>query len=381
VQDQREGVVAAVCEQVLGATPVAVTTPPTGNSKRTALVDLADGREVVVQYRDAARPLDAEVAVTRAVAARTTVPVAPVLAAGRLGDPPVSYLVTERVAGADLHERFAGLDAADRERLARTLGRYLAAVHEAFAFDAPGRVRAAGASNEDDEGEDASGSDASEDAGVSTSGAADDVDRADVDGAHRANADDADRADADSAADLVVAEPLPGGAFYRQYLDRALADWPAPLADLEPRVEAALGGRLDDLPADDARLFPWDYRPGNVIVREGDAGPAVAAVLDWGEPLAAPAGLSAAKAECTLCDWYVRAAADVAALREAYRAGYRAVRPFPDEASDAFRLLGLVASAADSHGEVTRPRYPVVDAAEAVTFHRERIAATLARLD
>jgi Ser/Thr protein kinase RdoA (MazF antagonist) len=351
VQDQREGVVAAVCEQALGATPVAVTTPPTGNSKRTALVDLADGREVVVQYRDAARPLDAEVAVTRAVAARTTVPVAPVLAAGRLGDPPVSYLVTARVAGADLHERFTGLDAADRERLARTLGRYLAAVHEAFAFDALGRVAAVGGGDED--------------ASVATSDT--------VEGA--------DQTDAGATAGLVVAEPLPGGAFYREYLDRALADWPAPLADLEPRVEAALDGRLDGLPAADARLFPWDYRPGNVIVREGDAGPAVAAVLDWGEPLAAPAGLSAAKAECTLCDWYVRAEADVAALREAYRAGYRAVRPFPDEASDAFRLLGLVASAADSHGEVTRPRYPVVDADEAVTFHRERIAATLARLD
>lgn len=327
MQDRPEGVdervVAAVCERVLDATPAAVETPSTGNSKRTALVTLRDGREVVVQYRGHERPLDAEAAVTRAVAGRTTVPVAPVLAAGTLEDPAVTYLITRRIRGDDLHERFTALDGVVRERLARTLGRHLATVHDAFAFDAPGRVTV-------DDGE------------------------------------------------LAVADPLPGGAFYREYLDRALADWPDALADLEPRVEAALGGRLDALPAADARLFPWDYRPGNVVVR-GDP-PEIAVVLDWGEPLAAAAGLSAAKAEFTLADWYVRAPADVTALREAYRGGYREVRPFPTDAFDAFRLLGMVDSAADSRGEVTRPRYPVVDADEAVAFHRERIETTLTRL-
>ncbi|WP_254823495.1 phosphotransferase family protein [Haloglomus halophilum] len=321
--DQCEQVVAAVCERALAATPAAVREPPTGNSKRTALVTLADGREVAVQYRDRERSLAAEAAVTRAVARRTDVPVARVLAAGGLADLGITYLVTERVPGADLHERFTGFDAATRERLARTLGRHLAAVHDAFAFDAPGRVTADGD-------------------------------------------------------DLAVTEPLPAGAFYREYLRRALADWPDALAALEPRVEAALGDRLDSLPADEARLFPWDYRPGNVVV-SGDP-PEVAAVLDWGEPLAAHPGLSAAKAEFTLCDWYLRAEADVAALREAYRAGYREVRPFPEASFDAFRLLGMADSAADSRGEVTRPRYPVVDADEAVAFHRERVTAALERL-
>ncbi len=323
VQDRREQVVAAVCERVLAATPAAVREPPTGNSKRTVLVTLTDGREVAVQYRARQRSLAAEAAVTRAVARRTDVPVAPVLAAGDLADLGVTYLVTERVPGDDLHERFTALDTATRERLARTLGRHLAAVHDAFGFDAPGRVTA----------------------------------------------------DGDA---LVVPEPRPAGAFYREYLDRALADWPDPLAAFEPRVEAALGDRLDDLPAEPVRLFPWDYRPGNVIVR-GDP-PEVAAVLDWGEPLAAHPGLSAAKAEFTLCDWYVRGEADVAAIREAYRAGYREVRPFPGASFDAFRLLGMVASAADSRGEVTRPRYPVVDADEAAAFHRERLTAVLERL-
>jgi hypothetical protein len=326
VQQSVEAVVTAVCERMLGATPAAVTAPATGNSKRTALVGLRDGREVVVQYRARERPLDAEVAVTRAVAGRTDVPVAPVLAAGTLTDPPVSYFVTRRVPGDDLHERFAGLPAVDRERLARRLGRHLAAVHEAFAFDAPGRVAARGD-------------------------------------------------------DLVVPGPRPAEAFYREYLDRALAEWPGSLRDVEPRVEAVLADRLGDLPADDIRLFPWDYRPGNVIVRDAEGGPEVAAVLDWGEPLAAPAGLSAAKAEFTLADWYVRVDADVRALREAYRAGYREVRLFPEAGFGAFRLLGIADSAADSRGEVTRPRYPVVDAEAAVAFHRDRIEAAFDRLD
>jgi Ser/Thr protein kinase RdoA (MazF antagonist) len=330
VQGGREDVVAAICRRTLGTSPAAVREPPTGNSKRTALVELADGRTVVVQYRD--RPLAAEAAVTGAVAERTGVPVAPVLAAGRLDSPPVSYLVTGRVAGDDLHERFTSVDADARERLARTLGRYLATVHEAFAFDACGRVAPREA--------------------------------APVDG-HA----------------LTVAEPLPAGAFYREYLGRALADWPDALRDLEPRVEAALDDRLDALPAADPRLFPWDYRPGNAIVRETDGALTVAAVLDWDAPLAAPTGLSTAKAEVTLCDWYVRADADVRALRAAYRDGYREVRPFPGEGYDAFRLLGLIASAADSRGEVTRPRYPMVSVEEAVAFHRERIGTTLSRLD
>lgn len=321
--EQLRAVTAAVCEAALSATPETVREPPTGNVKRTALVTLADGREVVVQYRE--RSLAAEAAVTRFVAARTDVPVAPVLVAGRLDDPAVSYLVTARVPGSDLHARFTSFDGPTRARLVRTLGRHLATVHEAVRFDGPGRVEPA------DDG------------------------------------------------DLAVPSPLPAGAFYREYLDRALADWPAALADLAPRVEDAVAGRLDDLSAE-ARLFPWDYRPGNVVVREGADGPEIAAVLDWGEPLAAAPGLSVAKAAYTLCDWYVRAEADVTALHDAFRAGYAAVRPFPTADAATFRLLGIAASAVDSRGEVTRPRYPAVDEAAAVAFHRERIGAALARV-
>jgi Ser/Thr protein kinase RdoA (MazF antagonist) len=321
-----------ICAAALDGQPVAVDRPATGNTKRTALVTLADGREVVVQYmtdegggRSGTHLLAAEAAVARTVAERTPVPVARVLADGRLADPPVAYLVTERVTGADLHERFAGLPGRARSALARTLGRYLAAIHDAVGFDATGRV-----------------------------GTRD--------------------------GDLVVTAPLPAGAFYREYLASGLADWPDALAPLEPVVREALDGYLDTLPTD-PRLFPWDYRPGNVVVREptDDPTPVVSAVLDWGEPLAAHPGLSAAKAEYTLADWYVPEA-DVAALREAFREGYRTVRPFPTEGYDAFRLLGIVASAADAAGRVTRPRYPVLDPDEAVAFHRERIEATVARL-
>ncbi|MFB6207236.1 MAG: hypothetical protein ABEJ05_11995 [Haloglomus sp.] len=110
MQEDREAVVAAVCERTPDATPAHVREPPTGRSKHTAFVTLTDGREVVVQYRSRERPLDAESAVVRAVADRTDVPVAPVLASGALADPSVSYLVTERVPGDDLHERFTALD-------------------------------------------------------------------------------------------------------------------------------------------------------------------------------------------------------------------------------------------------------------------------------
>ncbi|PSP98509.1 hypothetical protein BRC89_07790 [Halobacteriales archaeon QS_4_70_19] len=78
---------------------------------------------------------------------------------------------------------------------------------------------------------------------------------------------------------------------------------------------------------------------------------------------------------------YVRVGADVRALRAACRDGYREVRPFSEEGYDACRLLGLIASAADSRGEVTRPRYPTVGVEEAVAFHRERIGTTLSWLD
>lgn len=333
VDERFDRVVERICAAALDDQPVEIGCPPTGNTKRTALVTLADGREVVVQYvadepgGSETHPLAAEAAVARAVAERTPVPVASVLADGRLAEPSVAYLVTERVTGADLHERFVELPQTARTALARRLGRYLAAIHEAIRFDAAGRV------------------------GVS-------------DGALR------------------VTTPLPAAAFYREYLASGLADWPAALDPLKPTVRAALDGHLDALPAD-PRLFPWDYRPGNVVVAPAgtdDPVPVVAAVLDWGEPLAAHPGLSAAKAEYTLADWYVPTDADVTALREAFREGYRTRRPFPAEHYDAFRLLGIVASAADAAGRVTRPRYPVLDPEEAVAFHRERIEATVARL-
>jgi hypothetical protein len=43
----------------------------------------------------------------------------------------------------------------------------------------------------------------------------------------------------------------------------------------------------------------------------------------------------------------------------------------------AYRLAAVVASAVDSRGEVTRPRYPELTGEAAVAFHRDRLRAWL----
>jgi aminoglycoside phosphotransferase (APT) family kinase protein len=67
---------------------------------------------------------------------------------------------------------------------------------------------------------------------------------------------------------------------------------PAAFDDLRPDL-AALFEDASLASAPSARLFPWDFRPGNALVADGE----VAAVLDWESPLAAVPALSVAKAE------------------------------------------------------------------------------------
>jgi len=117
------------------------------------------------------------------------------------------------------------------------------------------------------------------------------------------------------------------------------------------------------------RLFPWDFRPGNALVADG----AVTAVLDWEAPLAAPAALSVAKAEYLVADWYVE---DAEPLRAAFREGYESVRAMPS-ISPAHRAAAIAASAVDSAGRVTNPRYPPVEREAAVAFHRAALESVL----
>jgi fructosamine-3-kinase len=294
-----------------------------GNTKQTALVTLADGREVVVQSR--ARDvggLATEAELTRAVGERTDVPVPAVLGVQQAGE--YGAVVTERVPGVDLHEWFESLSPDRRTALARTLGGHLAAVHDAFAFEGYGTVSLRRGSF----------------------------------------------AVVDAVADW--------RGWLSDYLARALGRFQGPLADRVEPVREAFAAHRHRLPASPpAHLFPWDFRPGNVIVTGPDA--TVAAVLDWGEPLAAARGLSFAKAEFLLADWY--AEGDTAdRLRTAFRDGYRERLPLPPDFTDTrplYRLVAIAATAVDAAGRVTRPRFPMVDDAAAVAFHRDHLAALL----
>jgi hypothetical protein len=99
----------------------------------------------------------------------------------------------------------------------------------------------------------------------------------------------------------------------------------------------------------------------------------ITAFLDWGDPLAAGAGLSVAKAEHLLADWYVD---DGTALKTAFRDGYAEIRPLP-EVGRTERVAAVVDSAVDSTGAVTRPGYPERTGAAAVEFHRRRLRSLL----
>jgi aminoglycoside phosphotransferase (APT) family kinase protein len=202
--------------------------------------------------------------VVRALRERTGVPVPAVLADGTADG--TDYLVTERVDGEDLHERFARLDGDVQRRLARTFGRHLAAVHGAFSFGGYGPLGA-------------------------------------VDGS---------------------LEPREAAweEWFDAYSRAAVGRLPPAFDDLRDGLGALLASPPTE-PDPPATLFPWDFRPGNALFADGR----VTAVLDWERPLAAPAALSVAKAEYLVADWYVD---DPAPLRAAFREGYGSLRPVPD---------------------------------------------------
>jgi Ser/Thr protein kinase RdoA (MazF antagonist) len=322
-------VVRSVLAETLASDVRATELAPTGNSKRTVFATLADGREVVVQHATGDE-LATETALWRAVDARTDVPVADILAAGETIHPETgarhSYVVGERVDGVDLHTAFTELAPPDRDAVARTLGRSLGELHAAFPFERYGEVVATGAGLRVREASAATTSD--------------------------------------------------WQAWFADYLQAGLAGLGPELADLVPEVRAAVDlERLPEHPP--ATLFPWDLRPGNAILDERTG--EVAALLDWGAPLAADPALSLAKAEYLVADWYAPDAPDAATadrVREAFRDGYAEHRPVPG-VSRAYRLAAVVRSAYDSRGEVTRPGYPEREGEAAVAFHRRHLRAVL----
>lgn len=311
------------------ATVVGIEPTRTGNFKQTAVVDLADRPSVVVQYRDLEHVhLRAEARVTQVIGRETEIPVAEVLAVGDIDG--VSYVVTRRVPGVDLHRRFESLSVRRRERLAGTLGRFLGALHAGFAFEDYGAV-------------------------VASNGALE-----------------------------TTGEAERWRPWVLEYLDRGLAAFEAPLADLREPIRATVADGLDTLPDHPTpRLYPWDYRPGNVLLDADDDGSdRIAAVLDWGDPLAGHRELSLAKAEFLVADWYADPDGAVPErLRDAFYAGYERRMPVADGywggRRRLYRLVGVARSAFDSAGDVTLPRYPTVDEAAAAAFHRGHIEALL----
>lgn len=318
----------AVLEREFPDRRVAETTPARrGNTKETTLVRFADGAGVVVQSAADAEAFRAELALARAVGERTRVPTPDIRAAGSLDGR--AYAVVEWVDGTDLHERFARVDDETRRRLSRRFGRFLADLHGSFAFEGYGAVRA----------------------------------------------DDAD-SEGDGLRVTDGASSWP--AWFESYAREGVDALPSAFDGMREDLRAAVAGA--DVPADPTpRLYPWDLRPGNAVFDDGSGGGGessgeggggdVAAVLDWGGPLAAAPGLAAAKVEHLVADWYV---ADGAPLRAAFREGYRSVRPYP-AVPRVYRLVAAVRSAVDSRGDVTRPRYPEEEGEAAVRFHRDRM--------
>lgn len=309
------------------ATVTQIRPTRTGNFKQTVLVGFANRDSVVVQYRNVEHgPLRPEARVTEVIGEETRVPVPHILDVGQLGEH--SYIVTQRVRGVNLHERFESLPREHRLDLCETLGCFLGILHKRFTFDSYGSVVASNG-------------------GLRTNETA-----------------------------------VSWHEWLEEYLAEGLRGMQEPLDDLRERIQATVQGELDTLPDEPVpRLYPWDYRPGNVLLEQDSEGPeGIAAVLDWGDPLAADRELSVAKAEFLTADWY--ADPDLAEdLRDAFYSGYERETPLPDAYWESrrrvYRLVALVRSSFDSKGDITRPRYPMVDDAEAATFHRRHLEAVL----
>ena len=303
-----------------------------GNRKTTAVVEFAVGPPVVVQTGGDVDSLRSEAAVTTAIDDATSIPVPTVLAGGVAGDG--AYVITERVDGEDLHERFASLDPGRRRGVARAFGRYLGEIHAAATFGSFGDVEPTGEEWAADEWP--------TETGVSA---------------------------------LAVHEHTEPVVWIRDYGRAALDRLPSAFDAVAARIRR----RLDEAAVDAVRnaagrvsdpvLFPWDLRPGNALVDESG----VAAVLDWESPLAAPAALAVAKIEYLVVDWYLD---DPSAERAAFRAGYESVRRYPEVAPLA-RALAVADTAVDSTGAVTNPRYPELGREAAIGFHRDALARTL----
>ncbi|MFC7059682.1 phosphotransferase family protein [Halovenus salina] len=280
-----------------------------GNRKLSMLVTYETRDSVVVQLCEERTWLQTESTLLAHIRKQTAVPVPPVLASGVTAG--VAYMVTAHVTGEDLHETFTKLGDAGRRRLARAFGSHLAALHEQFRFDSYGTLA--------------------------------------VDG------------------DFLRAWHEDWGDWFDEYGRNAVGRLPTAFDPLRDDLLALFDAyEAGDPPA---RLYPWDFRPGNALVEGGE----LAAVLDWEAPMAAAPALSVAKAEYLIAEWYVENAEP---LRQAFIEGYERLREYPT-IKRVHRAAAIADSAVDSTGIVTNPMYPEHDTEAAVEFHCKALGRLL----
>lgn len=327
-----------IATQIYPDTAVAAIDPlDPGNRRATSIVRFADADPVVVRRMADPKASRVEARLLSAIDDRTSVPVAAPVGSGTHDGE--GWIATPLITGSDLHESFSGLDPTPRRRIAESFGRYLAELHDAFQFDSHGSLAVV-------DGQlvvDTSVRSPAEVAGgeAATAAASDDTDRGESWGAWLA-------------------------AFGRASIARLPADFDGIRAELEAAIE-----RVESDTDTTPRLFPWDLRPGNALVEDGQ----ITAVVDWEGPLAAAPALAVAKTEYLVVDWYVSpTAAD--ALRDAFRSGYESVRGYPS-VQPVHRLIAVASTAVDSRGDVTNPGYPPVSRGEAVAFHRSALTRLL----
>jgi len=316
----------ALAETRPGATPASVEPLGRGNRKRTEVVRFDAADPVVVQCSSTPDATRTEAALLAAIGERTTVPVPRPIGEGVVDG--TGWFVTPLVDGRDLHEAFVDLDPAAQRDVTEAFGRFLAEVHEAFRFDGCGRL------------------------------------------VIEERAESGATLGRDSS--LVVREPVDATTWLRRFGEEHAERLPAEFDDLRGALAEALREPTEGDAA--PRLFPWDFRPGNALVADG----AVTAVIDWEAPLSAPAGVSVAKAEHLVVDWYVPAA-ETEPLRRSFRRGYESVAPLPP-VGRAHRVAAVASAVVDSEGVVTNPRYPPVDRDAAVAFHRRALRNALGGL-
>jgi len=210
------------------------------------------------------------------VAQRTDIPVPDILVFKDEPEVDVGpYFVTARLEGDNLAEQYAGLSAADRERVVRQAGRILGDLHSGIAFEAFGWL--------------------------------------------------------DLWEDRIIVRDLTGSwrEYFRQLTQSHLDGLAGtPFSDLRDRAEEQLEPALTLVPEEGVpRLVHDDFRPANLLVDLEREEP-ITAVLDWQDVLAALPEYHLAQTEFLFIDSSFQDPEVRDRLRDALYEGYREERAF-----------------------------------------------------